>query len=109
MTRSGRSPGSAGLDTAAARHYGPPAQGSSEPAEGRTMRRLTRGCGLGLVLAAGCIEHQPQVLPTNGAPPGWSAKPVNAPPGSTEAAARVDAVGRQVLAANPQVGAKPLF
>jgi hypothetical protein len=30
-------------------------------------------------------------------------------PASTETAARVDAVGRQLLAANPQIGAKPLF
>ena len=30
-------------------------------------------------------------------------------PASTEAASRVDAIGRQLLAANPQIGAKPLF
>src|SRR5439155_13808705 len=30
-------------------------------------------------------------------------------PGSTEAAARVDTVGRGILAANPRIGAKPLF
>ncbi|MFO0809978.1 MAG: M48 family metalloprotease [Gemmataceae bacterium] len=35
--------------------------------------------------------------------------PVNATPASTEVAARVDAVGRGILAANPQIGAKSLF
>src|SRR5262245_41303759 len=30
-------------------------------------------------------------------------------PGSTEAAARVDTIGRGILAANPTIGAKPLF
>lgn len=35
--------------------------------------------------------------------------PINAAPASTEVAARVDAVGRAVMFANPQIGAKPLF
>src|SRR5262249_57902882 len=30
-------------------------------------------------------------------------------PGSTEAAARVDQVGRKILEANPQAGVKPVF
>src|SRR5437879_3739195 len=30
-------------------------------------------------------------------------------PASTEAASRVDKIGRGILAANPQIGAKPLF
>jgi len=33
----------------------------------------------------------------------------NVSPASTEAASRVDRIGRGVLAANPQIGAKPLF
>lgn len=35
--------------------------------------------------------------------------PPNLSPGSTEAAARVDTIGRGILAANPNIGAKPLF
>src|SRR5262245_15692791 len=35
--------------------------------------------------------------------------PPNLAPASTEAASRVDKIGRGILAANPQIGAKPLF
>lgn len=73
------------------------------------MRRLARTCGLGLVVVAGCLENQPDTVPNGPAPAGWSARPVSGPVGSTEAAARVDGLGRQILAANPQVGARPLF
>jgi predicted Zn-dependent protease len=70
------------------------------------MRRV-RFAALGLFAAAGCFEppgaesyfRRPE-------PPG---PPPNLAPASTEAAARVDTIGRGVLAANPQIGARPLF
>src|SRR4051812_17171997 len=60
-----------------------------------------------LILAAGCIENDEPVSSFF-----RPAAPANLPPldpASTEAAARVDAIGRRILAANPEVGARPLF
>jgi len=65
-----------------------------------------------LILAAmafvGCIETDEPALSYFRRPEPLAAMP-NITPASTETAARVDAVGRQLLAANPQIGSKPLF
>ncbi len=71
------------------------------------MRRLCwAALGLGSILLAGCFDEPGTESsfrrPAPGAPPAVA-------PASTEAAARVDTVGRRILAANPQVGAKPMF
>lgn len=72
-------------------------------------RRLLVFGGLWCLAAAGCWfdgEQTPESffrtpVPVGGLPP--------VTPAGTEAAARVDIVGRRVLAANPHIGAKPLF
>jgi hypothetical protein len=62
---------------------------------------------------AGCIENEftfsEKPEPSYFRRPEPLAAMPSLTPASTEAAARVDAVGRQLLAANPQIGAKPLF
>jgi hypothetical protein len=74
------------------------------------MRRfLNAACGMCVLAVAGCFSFDEprqesffqRAEPTKSLP--------NLSPGSTEAAARVDTVGRGILAANPQIGAKPLF
>src|SRR5262245_2946275 len=74
------------------------------------MRRILNAvCGIFGLAVAGCFSFDEprqesffqRAEPTKGLP--------NLSPGSTEAAARVDTVGRGILAANPQIGAKPLF
>jgi hypothetical protein len=73
----------------------------------RTIGRLA---GVGLLLSAGCTSRPltpgvpPPIPPT---PPGAvTAAPAGPklPQASTEAASRVDSVGRQIVAANPQTG-----
>jgi hypothetical protein len=64
-------------------------------------------------LASGCFLDEPRTLlvPDHpfGTPP--AAPPVQAAyaPAATESAARVDSMGRTLLAANPQLGIKPIF
>lgn len=41
--------------------------------------------------------------------PELTAPPLPTTPASTETAARVDTIGRSILAANPQIGSKPMF
>lgn len=74
------------------------------------MRRfLTAACGMCVLAVAGCFSFDEprqesffqRAEPAKNLP--------NLSPGSTETAARVDTVGRGILAANPQIGAKPLF
>ncbi len=55
--------------------------------------------------AAGCLSNDDRL----GGEAVRTLPPPNVAPASTEAAARVDAVGRVVLAKNPSIGAKPLF
>jgi hypothetical protein len=64
-------------------------------------------------LALGCLERPPAtpLVPVN---PFESAAPqpalhVSASPAATEVAARVDGLGRRILAANPQLGVRPVF
>lgn len=65
---------------------------------------------------AGCLG-QNEATPVVPESPFGKAQPMLAPavqraahaPASVESAARVDRLGRQILAANPQVGIKPLF
>jgi hypothetical protein len=78
------------------------------------MRRVLCAIGLPLICLAGCLppESHSQLVNENpfGGPP-VTPPPSRAPfaPASTESAARVDALGRAILAGNPQVGVKPLF
>jgi hypothetical protein len=63
--------------------------------------------GLGTLAFLGCIEPDaPSKTNFYQAPQG--AMPAVSP-ASTDAAARVDTMGRRILAANPGIGAKPLF
>jgi hypothetical protein len=71
--------------------------------------------GVALLGLAGCLPPESshsQLVSENpfGGPP-VTPPPSRAPfaQASTESAARVDALGRAILAANPQVGVKPLF
>src|SRR4051794_883071 len=73
----------------------------------RTIGRLA---GAALLLSAGCTARQlapgvPPPIPPNpaGAVAGGPTPP-KLPAASLEAASRVDAVGRQIVAANPQTG-----
>src|SRR5262245_26600377 len=62
---------------------------------------------LGTLNIIGCIEPEaPSKTNFYQSPP--TAMPSVAP-ASTDAAARVDTMGRRILAANPAIGAKPLF
>ena len=61
---------------------------------------------LGLAVA-GCIDPDDPISTNYLRPPTTAIPPVN--PASTEAAARVDTIGRRVLAANPGIGGKPMF
>jgi predicted Zn-dependent protease len=70
---------------------------------------------LSTFLAAGCLPLDAgttavvQSNPFNNAPPAPPPLQANYAPASLEAAARVDTLGRQILAANPQIGLKPMF
>jgi hypothetical protein len=72
----------------------------------------TRGlgwvAGLGGLAVAGCFTFDEPAKESlfRAPPPG---PPPNLTPASTEAAARVDQLGRRILAANPQAAARPLF
>jgi hypothetical protein len=78
--------------------------------EGRAMRHALV---LVALVFAGCIENEftlnNEPVPSYFRRPEPMAAMPSITPASTETAARVDAVGRQLLAANPQIGAKPLF
>ena len=62
-----------------------------------------------VLAAAGCFSLDESRQESFFRKPEPQTVPVNLTPASTEAAARVDTVGRGILAANPQIGAKPLF
>src|SRR5262245_31992982 len=68
--------------------------------------RLT---ALGLLAAAGCLNFDEQGQESFFRRPEPVGPLPALAPASTEAAARVDSVGRRVVAANPQIGARPLF
>jgi hypothetical protein len=86
------------------------------------LRFVFRG-GLPLLLIAGCLPMQ--ILDPDGETSGttlvstspFGAPPTPAPtttkvsyaPASKEIALRVDRIGREILAANPQIGCRPLF
>jgi hypothetical protein len=71
------------------------------------MRRFViAGCGLAVV---GCFSLDEPRQESFFRKPEMPPVPANVTPASTEAAARVDTVGRGILAANPQIGSKPLF
>jgi hypothetical protein len=74
------------------------------------VRRFLPVC---LLAAAGCLNEQSStpLVPSNpfGAPVVQTPKHVAASPASEEAARRVGLVGQKVVAANPQLGARPLF
>jgi hypothetical protein len=66
-----------------------------------------------LLLIVGCLNHSETALVTDN-PFGYSQPgPIRTKaaysPASLEAAARVDALGRKILAANTQIGARPIF
>ena len=63
---------------------------------------------LSVIALAGCIETDDPVLTYFRRPEPLDAMP-QISPASTDVAARVDAMGRRLLAANPQIGAKPMF
>lgn len=63
---------------------------------------------LAFVLCAGCLETSDPVLTYFRRPEPLTAMP-SITPAATETAARVDSIGRQLLAANPQIGSKPMF
>lgn len=60
-----------------------------------------------LLALTGCIDPDEPTQSYFRTPAPSTLPPIN--PASTEMAARVDTTGRRILAANPQVGAKPLF
>ena len=67
-----------------------------------------------LAAAAGCVssgENTATVTtnPFGNSPPVEPVKQANFAPAPSEISARVDQVGRKILAANPQIGLKPLF
>jgi hypothetical protein len=74
-------------------------------------RRLGWVAGLGGLAVAGCFAVDAPAPESQFRPPSSTsaAPPPNLTPASTEAAARVDQLGRRILAANPQAGARPLF
>ncbi|OAI48039.1 hypothetical protein AYO44_01145 [Planctomycetaceae bacterium SCGC AG-212-F19] len=78
------------------------------------MRLPLRALALPFLCLAGCLPPESHSLLVNENP--FGGQPVTPPPSrapfpapSTESAARVDTLGRAILAANPQVGVKPLF
>jgi hypothetical protein len=77
------------------------------------MRGPIRGCGLLLGLAAGCLNPGPQtaLVPSDpfATPPVPPTVRAAFAPADVATAARVDTVGRQLLAANPQTGLRPQF
>lgn len=72
-------------------------------------RRWVRWFGGGLAILAGCAAFDRS--PSND----FFVRPLATPalppvtPASTEAAARVDTIGRRILCANPQLGVRPMF
>jgi hypothetical protein len=74
------------------------------------MRRMPIAAwGLCGLAAAGCFSLDDQRQESFFRRPEPQTAPLNVAPATTEAAARVDTIGRGILAANPQIGAKPLF
>jgi len=64
-------------------------------------------------MIAGCISHGTETVPSspfgNSAPASAPPRNVNYAPAAPEVSMRVDSLGRKILAANPQIGMKPLF
>ena len=58
---------------------------------------------------AGCMDLDPRPVDSPFKSPVVSTPPPNVAPASTDVAARVDILGRRILAANPQIGARPMF
>jgi hypothetical protein len=78
------------------------------------MLRAGRSIVLLVLMPAGCASQQSgaSLVPDN--PFGFAAAPpaqrrAAFTPASIETAARVDSLGRKILAANPQIGVRPLF
>lgn len=65
--------------------------------------------GMTGLAVAGCFSLDEERHDTFFRKPEPQTAPLNVSPASTETAARVDTIGRGILAANPQIGAKPLF
>lgn len=65
--------------------------------------------GLGGLAVAGCFSFDPPAAESLFHTPQPVGPPPIVTPASTEAAARVDSLGRRILAANPQAAARPLF
>jgi hypothetical protein len=76
------------------------------------MLRLVAFLPVFCVAAMGCLTREPNttLVPSNpfGTSPPQSTQNALVP-ASLEAAARVDSLGRKILAANPQIGIQPLF
>jgi hypothetical protein len=70
---------------------------------------MVRGSALAVagLLAAGCVESPEPASSFYRAPAPTTLPPLD--PASLDAAARVDSLGRKLLAANPEIGARPLF
>lgn len=69
---------------------------------------------LSVVLAAGCVSQESQTPlvssnPFGNPPPVVPRTAASYAPAPTELAARVDLLGRKLLAANPQAGVQPIF
>jgi hypothetical protein len=76
------------------------------------MRWSLGAGGLAAVLAAGCMDNAGETRVDGAFSKSVRVAPRPAfvgTPGSTETCARVDTLGRRLLAANPQLGAQPLF
>jgi len=78
------------------------------------MRQLAKAIGLAILASAGCVppdsghmlvSENPFGGPAVTPPPSRS----SFPPASTEAGSRVDALLRKIVAANPQLGIKPVI
>jgi hypothetical protein len=72
------------------------------------MRRA-RFAALGFFAAAGCLGLDEPGSDSFFRRPEPTGPLPALSPASTEAAARVDSIGRRILASNPQVGARPMF
>jgi hypothetical protein len=77
-------------------------------------RRLGVVFSILLLVSGGCLNNGSKTSLVSSSPLGdpaasGSIARTSVKPGSTESAARADLLGRKILAANPQIGMKPMF
>jgi hypothetical protein len=73
------------------------------------IRRWMAGCALATAGLTGCVGDDFRLKPLNATRNQPVDVPKNLPAASLEAASRVDALGGQILAANPSLGIRPVF